>query len=619
MISTNGDINEDEECVLLATQVEKEVLGTTSNVTKTKTPTTFQKENDLRILQQNYKILQNKASALERQVLIMREREREIKTQNDNLKQEKTTFLKTVEREKSLMEIKHKQLTDENQTLKQNEHEFSDLKERLKLIDQSKARSASAATEEANNISDEQINTINIMVNFSTDITQHVSIDPVRLKMVFAVASKKSTILAEEISKSRILLQNYLNLSQGEKNTIEGCFPIFSELIPIISQLCKVIKAEGITKHRVYFTRSGFVNKQVEILSEELNLNHLEQPKDFYRNMIAHESELSDEFQSFLGDAPKPLNDKDINKRILLEILAAFAAISEIMSYLFVYADTIDAKEAKGNSNEIMPPETILDMISNTTKKCIIPLYGLADYWALSDGLAAFAVGISRHYKKFENHTTVDKTLAQFFNALVMISLSNTTVLLKLTEFVINIAKGPDCDRLFSKLCKNVPVEYSKIHQMIKIPCSSCELQVLFLLLVNVFPYKEDVPEHQLDNLFKLTKNLNTIAYHFFCSGKNMACIEKIKDFEVNSCKCLYSIIVAITTLNKKVLEQRFRYDQKYCQQIKSAIKSYMNSAVIFLRYTRNLKLFWDMKTVHLELNHLYSIVTEGESLNKIK
>lgn len=159
---------------------------------------------------------------------------------------------------------------------------------------------------------------------------------------------------------------------------------VFSELIPIVSQLCKVIKAEELTKRRIPFTRSGFVRTQLKILSEDIKFNDYEPPMNFYQSRLTGESEFTDEVQSFMAGAPMSLSERDINKRILLEILATLAENSAILSYLFVESDTIDGKEAKGNSNGVQPPETILDMIAETTKKFIVPIYGLTDYWGLT-------------------------------------------------------------------------------------------------------------------------------------------------------------------------------------------------------------------------------------------
>lgn len=609
---------------MLATQIENEVLGkvsesipqpqtshstsSTSNEVQSNMSAQQEIEEDVRTKLLHYKILQNKCLALERQVIIMRGRQEAPKSQDDNQKKEiirLSGMLKSAEIEIVHLKRKQKELQG---SLDQMERKNKMLMEKVCVLEQANPGSDAADKD----ISEDEVNQINMISELKAEIIKQVT-NPAHLKMVFSIPPTNAS-LDEEINKSRILLQTFLNTPQASKNTIEGCWATFSELIPIVSQLCKVIKAEEKGKPRYHFTRSEFVPKQAKILQEEINFNDDELPKNFYQKRLANESEFTDGLKSFMEGAPRPLTAKETNKRILFEILATFAANSAIMSQLFVEGDTLDAKEAKGNATTVIPSETILDMIANTTTECIVPIHGLKAYWGLTDGMAAFALAISRHYSKFENHSNVDNILARYFNSLIMISLNNASLLIKLTEFIINIAQVTDCNRLFSKLCKNSDsVECSHIHQMIKIPYAGCELQVLFMLLVNAFPFSKKVPEHRINDLFKLSENLNAIAYHFFTNGKNMECIENVKDFEINSCKCLYGLILATTSINKKVLEQRFRHNQRYSQQIKNSILSYMQSAVIFLRYTRNRPPFWDMKNVHLELNQLYLMVKDGE------
>lgn len=176
--------------------------------------TSIQKENELdpKIIQ-NYKILQNKCKALERQVSFISQKQKD----NDKQNNETCEKLKMYEIENAKL-IKYKELLE---TL-QPENEM--LKKELLLLKQSKHQSVAQEIYISDNIK-KQINTITSM---SSTISQHAT-EPFNFKMLFSTPSNNSP-LSKEVVQAKILLQKYLHLPHDEKDTIEGCWHIFRYL-----------------------------------------------------------------------------------------------------------------------------------------------------------------------------------------------------------------------------------------------------------------------------------------------------------------------------------------------------------------------------------------------------
>lgn len=564
----------------------------------------YEKENEAPdATSQNFQILQNRYTALKRQRDNVDEKEKAKRRKEQEESAQLREKLEATEREnaqlkRNLAAYQQEILKcqEESATSKQISRELTTMKEKMALLEQPSRK-----------IKDPDMKMIHILKAVPTNsIMSQIGSHPIRFE---AQTPSIDYPLADEVVKTQLMFNKFLLLAETDKETFEGCLPYFGELIPIISQLCKVIIAGKMSKSKGYIDRKSFVNHQAQLLSAEFNINDRQLPANYHWNKLVNESKYLDEVRSSMTCALSYPNEKNKNVRILIEILSQFAENSFIMSYFIAIGDTAQGKHSKGNSKKVKQPETILGMLANTVKKYIPQTQGLESYLGLTDAMAALALAISKHYKKFDNHAVIDSILTKYFNALIMISLNNTGVLVKLTQFMVNVSSVPDYNRLLPKLCRNKP-NISQLNQMIFIPLCGCELQVLFLLLVNAFPYNEDVPQYQLDDLFTLTRNLNVIAFQFFTHGNAMKCVEDVQNFEAGSCKCLYGLINAITSLHKKVLEQR--QIRKYSLEIKGAIKSYINSAVTFLRYTRDLKHFLDMKRIHLELNNLYMIVKEG-------
>lgn len=424
---------------------------------------------------------------------------------------------------------------------------------------------------------------------------------------LFVPEFDKMKKLGDHLMELQYTIDTFIPLDASQKEDFDNCWLVFQQIFTIVRDICECIEEEELRSDNKIIKRENFRSRQAALLAHQINHDQQSLPPkhSMFKNFLVSKSE-----QQLLGLEKK----QHASKIRLIGMMAVLARESFILSEMI---SNVDVSILYNFTNKETVPITLLGLFSVTIKKFIIPSRQFFEYRGIAHELANLGCSISKHYFKFKDNSVIDVTLAKFLNSILAITLNNAEILIKLTEFVINVSKFSKREGLFPKLCKNHPSAYtlnSKIYSLIQIPLNGCELQILFLLIVHAFPQYGKVPQHRLELLFKLTENLNILAHQFILNGSFMKCL--LSEHKFNSpetCKCLYGLICSLVTLHTIVLDHCSVNFNKYKYQIKTAAISLVTSLSVLLRHARESKYFMDCKFILGKLSLIYNLLKHGD------
>lgn len=648
--------DDDEEIFNIATQVEREVLendlvipsicsGNISysefQVVKAQTstqvpsaqyaicpPPAVSSQSQQHPMALQYKILQNRCIALERQLTNLRAKgEQDSKsksqfvakhtvqnrqlleelqtTQRENIEMRQRQLITLSQRAKTDVERENEELREKAKKLTKLEQDHEELKLNLILIQKRDNE------KDKRQVSREDIRQIDLLNALKKTYRVKIEPSPRILKIESLIPPKLY------VERLHFMLTEFLLLSKYEKESFEICLSYFQEMVAIISKVCAYIDLEENSKPVLYFSKADLIELNAETISIEYKYHLNEQSKNFYQNrLFEYEGYFPEKVENYMNPTFIYPDEKDINKRLAMGIFASFAEQSYTMCELIVSYDVsfLDIKENQ-------PFHTILDVVANTMINSILPSRQLLEYTGFAEASANVICIISRHYSKFSNHEFIDKLLAYFYKGVLLISQNKLAILVNLSDFIINVSRGSKCERLLSQLCDFYPTNrfIFKKYRMIQVHPCACALQTLFLLISQAFPFDEEVPDYRIESLFKFTANINIIAYHILTFGCHMKFIPKMEDFELkNSCKCFLTLIAAVVFLNKKVIEYRFDLHQRYHLRIKNTIRSFLSSILMFMPYMYLTETYVDFKMIQLALMQFTDMIHHGKVFKNI-
>lgn len=639
--TTNG--SDDDECWIIATQVEKEVIerdllsqkenqclnysnfkenkpitSTLKTTTSTLKPNRFSQSLnfvesqvatvlptpsqafrndgiDINAPTTQNQILQNKCNALQRQLknLLSQQQKQNSSQQTESLKlNELKRKLQAIEQENA--ELRNNQFAGLNQQRLIKSEEVEKLKSELKQkerLEQEilvlKQKLALKANTEPMLIDRVHINNRSWKI-ISSDFCEHsLNAQPTETLPKFEL---DSCIIVGQLQTDLVKIQNimkeFIALSSFQKESHEVCWSICNQLTPIIRSLCECLKCEENTSENSLVRKFESINFYAQEISTFYGRNFKEPPEKDEMKILMKNEEIVE------------------NEGNLIYYRIAFVTIAMMAKESSKFCELITT-----------PNDSILDLLSDLILDCIFPAQKLPRYMGCTKALAILALNISRHYKNFHQNEVEKHSLKDFIRGVILMSFNNIEILMNLTNTLINIAQVDD-SKFLIQMCRNVPSKSfrkNKFFQIIKFPSTSCEIQILFMLLLNAFPSLKEVNQERLKLLFKLTQNVNILAYLFLMQGCNMRCLQSYRKFVSDeSCRCLYSVIISVTKLNKIVIDLRYK-SLEHFKRIRHAIHCFLTSALNFLPYIKHAPPFMNMKSLHLDLMQAFHLCSSGK------
>lgn len=580
------------------------------------------KENVSQLPFQN-RILSNKCRALELTVKRLGE---QLQNKKMQASQEVSKHSHEVERMRQRMI----QLEKENNKLRQDhliglsqqpvnndlQQEVDNLREQVKSLMKVKEennilKNSIARTKESGETSSPKVDPNDDWINiaFAPNLSDHVT-NKIKPPKLFAPDFTKPKQLCDYQLELQYTINEFISLTSEQKENFDTCWLIFQHLFIVVRDLCECVRDEEVKRECEIIKRTDFRSRQAELISIQIEHDNLSEPP-----------EECDDDTHMIG-----LENKQQALKIrLIGMMAVLARESCTLSMMIASVNVFTLCET--SQDEEVTSLTLLDMFSSIIEKFFIPSRQYFEFYGIAHGLATLGCGISRHYNKFDDYKIVDVTLSKFLNSILAITLNSAQILIKLTEFVSNLAKGRD-SKLFTSLCINSPssnIKRSLNFKLLQIPLDGCMFQILFMLIVNAFPQYEELPRHRLDLLFKLTENLNILTQQIILHGDFIKFLQSNHKFgSSDSCMCLNGLISSLVTLHSIILDHtNFDFD-RYKFQIKSAVRSFVMSMKVLLSQARQSKNFDDcdfvlnkMSSIYITLRH--DSIYEEETGNIIK
>lgn len=383
---------------------------------------------------------------------------------------------------------------------------------------------------------------------------------PPDLQQVSTISSHRSPI------DSSISVQPFLkfnNLKFPDKyQTID--FDLFNEITRIIHEISDDIRFSGLRHLDEHFVRQEFAFKQTQYCSDQY----------FGDKRAQKSSKLLKDYKNPLTKAEKLFQDEiRVDHRRLISIISILAGNSKNLSEMMMIQNI---------STRCDEYKTLIDVICETIDPHILQSRFLYKNSGITAAFTDLIRNLSIHYRNYEDKKEIiNKNLEKFFSHLLAMSTNNPRTLLNFSEFLINILSHKDGAKFLPNLCINFPssnLEYSYMFKIYQIPRCGCMLQIFFLLLTTAFRFIEDVEEHNLDILYKLSLNINTLVYLLIVNESDLKFL-KPKSYEAGDskshCKCYMFLVIAFIILNNLALRHRDVNSNK-CKYFEFMIMFYM-------------------------------------------
>ncbi|XP_070508919.1 uncharacterized protein [Chironomus tepperi] len=409
------------------------------------------------------------------------------------------------------------------------------------------------------------------------------------------------------MKKSENSVQKFNNLRFDNKIKFNN-FKMFNEITKIFHEISEDIKSSGLRHLDEHFVRKEFAYKQTQYCSDQ-----------YYGDK--KNAERINKIDKLLGivDVKNPLtkSDKIFCDEIRIDHRRLIGIISQIMSQSSVLSELMVTQNISTKSDEY---KTVVDLICDIIDPHILQSRFLYKNSGITAAFADLIENLSSHYRHFKaDYKNVNRNFYKFFSHLLAMSTNNPQILLNLSEFLINILSSHNGAEILRDLCTNFPssnLEYSSMFKIYQIPRCGCMLQIFFILLTTAFRFIENVAEHNLDVLFELTYNFNTLAFLIIANGCDVEFLRTMSadssDIK-NHCKCFMFLVMALIILNNQALRHRNIDNNKYHLKVSSITKSAIVTLVALLSYTGQTIDYRSFTFGYNAISEIYTWITFGD------
>lgn len=358
---------------------------------------------------------------------------------------------------------------------------------------------------------------------------------------------------------SKSALQKFNNSRFEDRYKLNN-FKMFNEITQIFFEISEDIKLSGLRHLDEHFVRKEFAFKQTQYCSDQY----------FGDKKNSLKINPIDKLLGIL-DVKDPLtkSEKIFCDEIRVDHRRLIGIISQIMRQSSVLSEMMLTQNISTNSDEY---KTAIDLICEIIDPHILQSRFLYKNSGITAAFADLIKNISIHYKHFKSdYKNINRNFEKLFCHLLAMSTNNPQILLSFSEFLINILSHKNGAKILRELCKNFPssnLEYSSMFKIYQIPRCGCMLQIFFILLTTTFRFVENVAEHNLDILFELTISFNTLVFLLVANGCELEFLKthSIDSSDIkNHCKCYMFLVIALIILNNQSLRHR-NIDNNKCK-----------------------------------------------------
>lgn len=434
---------------------------------------------------------------------------------------------------------------------------------------------------------------------FSNDYLEAPTLAPIFHKN----DSGKPKTMNEHLLLLQNIISEFVPLNQTQKEDFDRCKNIFVEFFKIVCDICECIKNSESNFELDVVKKTHFCAYISDLLSKEMLYE-----KESRRSIksIGLNDDLQEDF--------KVLSSEYENKASEIKLIGMMAVLALQSATLSKMIASTDVSSFYMNSNTCsnsFTPVTLLDLFVNAINEFVLPLRKYIKYTGVIYGFATLACNISKFYTKFDDYSVIDVTLAKFFNTILRVAPANGEILLKLTEFAINLGQCNDPNRLFTKLCKNHPSKnnaVSKIYNILALKLCGCEFQILFMLIIHAFPDHETLPEHRVDLLLKLSEHLNDLTLKIYLRQSDLLFLRNADKLgsQKSSCSCLEMLMSSLIALHSVLFDNLYVNFEKNKWRIKNAIQKCFSSMSVLLAKAKKSSNFHDLQFLLNKLEYLY-------------
>ncbi|KAL7015602.1 hypothetical protein ACKWTF_016541 [Chironomus riparius] len=402
-------------------------------------------------------------------------------------------------------------------------------------------------------------------------------------------------------------LQKFNN-SRFEDKTKFNNFKMFNQIVKIFYKISDDIKSCGLRHLDEHFVRKEFAFKQTQYCSDQ-----------YYGDK--KNAKKINKVEKLLGfiDIKNPLTKSDeiFFDEIRIDHRRLIGIISQILNQSIVLSEMMLTQNISTNPADY---KTGIDLICDIIDPHILQSRFLYKNSGITAAFADLIKNLSIHYRHFKSdYKNINRNFGKLFSHLLAMSTNNPQILLNFSEFLINILSNNNGAEILKELCKDFPsfnIEYSSMFKIYQIPRSGCMLQIFFILLTTAFRFIENVAEHNLDVLFDLTINFNTIVFLIIANGCE---VEFLKSSSIDSsdiknhCKCYMFLVIALIILNNQALKHRNVDNIKYYSKVSCITKSAVVTLVALLSYTGHTIDYRSFTFGYNAINELYTWITFGD------